>query len=238
MSITLSRRSLVSMLAVCPLCAAADAAEPFVCVPGKEQSPIDLSGAREQTVKEAIEIHYNISDATMKRVGESFKLYPKNGGYIKIDGDRYDLYEFHFHHPAEHKLSGSQHPMECHFVNKKDKQYAVVGVFLRRGAPNPTIGAIWQNLPPPDDSNGTALIGINPRPLLPEKLDGPLYRYKGSLTTAPFPAPEGLIWSVYQKPVEVSPSQIAAYQCMYPPNARPVQAPNGRPIQLLKVGPA
>lgn len=241
MSRSLSRRSLFGMLASCPLCAEAAAASLPVCVPGHNQSPIELGGAKPVEVEKAIEIDYQSISATLKRSGESFKLYPASGNNsIKIDGEKYKLYEFHFHHPAEHLVGGTRHRMECHFVNKKENgdQLAVVGVFIVQGKEdNIAMKPIWDALPPADTEGGTHLEIVDLPYLLPKNLNGPLYRYNGSLTSAPFPAPDGLIWSIYQQTVEASVDQIRKYECMYPPNARPIQALEKREVKLLITKP-
>ena len=54
---------------------------------------------------------------------------PGNG--ITLDGTRFELLQFHFHHGSEHTLDGAQLPMEMHLVHRSDRgALAVIGVLL------------------------------------------------------------------------------------------------------------
>ena len=51
----------------------------------------------------------------------------------------------------------------------------------------------------------------------------------GSLTTPP--CTEGVLWMVLKQPLTVSRAQFKLFTQLYPMNARPVQALNGRPVR-------
>jgi carbonic anhydrase len=51
----------------------------------------------------------------------------------------------------------------------------------------------------------------------------------GSLTTPP--CTEGVLWMVLKQPVSISKAQYKLFTQLYPNNARPVQAVNGRPVR-------
>ena len=60
------------------------------------------------------------------------------GSTLIVDGKRYALKQFHFHHPGEHAVDGKKFPLEIHFVNKsEDGKLAVLGVLVVEGAPSP-----------------------------------------------------------------------------------------------------
>ena len=79
--------------------------------------------------------------------------------------------------------------------------------------------------------------GRRRRPHLPELLPAdptsvPRWSYDGSLTTPP--CTEGVNWTVFDQPIELSADQIAGYAAVYDDNDRPLQALNG--LELLLVG--
>jgi carbonic anhydrase len=51
----------------------------------------------------------------------------------------------------------------------------------------------------------------------------------GSLTTPP--CTENVLWLVMKQPMTASPAQMALFSRLYPLNARPVQASEGRMIK-------
>jgi carbonic anhydrase len=68
---------------------------------------------------------------------------------------------------------------------------------------------------------------LNLNELLP--VDQRYYQFMGSLTTPP--CTEGVLWTVLRQPLQISPAQIKLFTQLYPNNARPVQALNGRPVR-------
>jgi carbonic anhydrase len=68
---------------------------------------------------------------------------------------------------------------------------------------------------------------INMNELLPK--DQRYYQFIGSLTTPP--CTEGVLWMVLKRPTQLSHEQIRLFQQLFPNNARPVQAVNGRAVR-------
>ncbi len=129
--------------------------------------------------------------------------------------------------------------MECHFVNKRtgpsgEELVAVAGVFIKAGTTaNGALSRIWENMPPPAGKDGTDIKDVNLNRLLP-KTGSKVFRYNGSLTGAPFPSAQSVIWTIYETPVEASAEQIAKFQRAYPPNARNIQPRNARKVFHLE----
>ena len=71
------------------------------CSDGKAQSPIDIRGAHLNKSLPSIEFHYLESAGTIENNGHTVMITPHPGSYIMVGGVRYDLMQFHFHHPAE-----------------------------------------------------------------------------------------------------------------------------------------
>ncbi len=75
--------------------------------------------------------------------------------------------------------------MEMHLVHKnRQGQLAVVAVFMQRGAHNPLIQSIWDNIPPGvNNEKNVSHIKVNAAQLLPS--NGSYFYFSGSLTTPP-----------------------------------------------------
>jgi carbonic anhydrase len=151
------------------------------------------------------------------------------GSTIKINGEEYELLQFHFHTPSEHTINGKASALEMHLVHRNAKnQLAVVGVMMEKGATNPLIEQIWQHIPTVGKTNVVKNSTINATKLLPN--NKAYFSYAGSLTTPP--CSENVKWNVLIEPIQVSEKQIEAFQSLYQVNARPVQPINGRIIEF------
>jgi carbonic anhydrase len=103
----------------------------------------------------------------------------------------------------------------------------VVAVLLERGAAQPLLQTVWNNLPLEKNEEVAARAPIDLNQLLPA--DRRYYTYMGSLTTPP--CSEGVLWMVMQQPVPMSAQQIDIFSRLYPMNARPIQQASGRMIK-------
>ncbi len=198
-----------------------------LCADGSAQSPIDIRDASELTLVD-IEFSYGEAEAS----AESSDAISNNGHTIQVDtapgrsivynGIRYDLLQFHFHAPSEHRIQGAAAPMEAHFVHRdaNSGNLAVVGILLTAGeSDNAAYAAVLDHMPA-EASEPAAL----PAPLALQSLlpDGRgYYTYQGSLTTPP--CSEIVRWLLLDTPIELSARQIATYTALYSNNARPVQ---------------
>ena len=207
-------------------------AEFATCKLGKHQSPIDIRGA---ATADLPPIQFDYREAPLKIVnnGHTVMVSYAPGSFITVGGKRYDLVQFHFHHPSEEKVAGRQYDMVAHLVHKDTEGHlAVVGVLLKVGAAaNPLIDTLWKSLPEkPGPENTVAATNINAAGLLPAQRG--YYTFEGSLTTPP--CSEGVTWFVMKEPVTVSAGQVKRFAAVYPDNARPVQPLNGRSLQETK----
>ena len=117
------------------------------CKLGKVQSPIDIRGAKAADLP-AIKFDYKPSPLKVIDNGHTIQVNYAPGSSIDVGGARYELIQFHFHQPSEEKIDGKSHAMVAHLVHKgADGKLAVVAVLLDKGGANPTIDAIWKNLP-------------------------------------------------------------------------------------------
>ncbi|MGQ0664959.1 MAG: carbonic anhydrase [Pseudomonadota bacterium] len=194
-----------------------------VCELGMEQTPIDLAGAIRAELG-GVEVAFGDMPLRIVNNGHTIQVNCAPGSAARINGTRYELLQFHFHHPSEHLLSGKSFELECHFVHRSGAgDLAVVGVFIKQGAHNEALAPIWDAMPReagPERTAGT----VRPADLLPRARG--YFRYAGSLTTPP--CSEGLTWTVFKDPIEASSEQIRRFAQLFPMNARPVQAVHRR----------
>jgi len=196
------------------------------CGSGLYQSPIDINKTITASL-DTLVFSYKESPLRIINNGHSIQINYEPGSSFTVDGQTYELLQFHFHAPSEHTVKGAFYDMEMHLVHKNSKdELAVVGVMMKKGAPNNIIQVLWDNIPAEvnqeSEVNG---ISVNASSLLPS--DTGYYHYFGSLTTPP--CSEGVNWSVLKTPIQVSEEQIAKFRSvMGVDNNRPVLPVNKR----------
>jgi carbonic anhydrase len=197
------------------------------CSTGTRQSPIDIRDGIKVGL-EAVQFNYQPGSFRVIDNGHTVQVNLGAGNSIEVMGRRYELVQFHFHRPSEERVDGRQFDMVVHLVHKDiDGRLAVVAVLLERGAAQPIIQNVWNNLPLEKGDEIAARGTLNPVDLLPAERN--YFTYMGSLTTPP--CSEGVLWMVMKQPVQVSAEQIGIFSRLYPMNARPIQSAAGRLIK-------
>lgn len=204
----------------------------IVAKEGKEQSPIDLTGARSSSVLYPLNFSYQSAPLNLVNNGHTIQQNIAVGSSLEIMGKTYSLKQFHFHSASEHTVNGRQFDLEMHLVHQApDGQLLVVGIIFEVGAENPFLAQFFGQLPAtPHESLATSGFSINPTEILPE--DRSYYYYQGSLTTPP--CTEGVQWYVLKQPMQLSQSQLAAFRALYAKNFRPVQPIHERTLWETK----
>lgn len=200
-----------------------------LCGTGTEQSPIELSGAGAENLKDLV-FTYQPSILTITNKVHTIQETYDGGSTLEVDGQTYELKQFHFHTPSEHTLNGAHSPLEMHLVHQNTEgALAVVGVMINEGAENSAFTPIWDKLPTDaNQAHSYPDISINAADLLPaERL---AYHYEGSLTTPP--CSEGVQWLVLSSPIEMSAAQLEAFQKLIEFNSRPTQPLEARTVEL------
>ncbi|NXO93182.1 CAH4 anhydrase, partial [Certhia brachydactyla] len=176
-------------------------------------------------------------------------------------GRKYKAVEFHLHwgvpgepqeNPgSEHSIDGEKYPMELHIVHiredvsdmteakKAPDGLAVLAFFVKADKENKNYATLLSELENIKYKGQSA--PVDPLPLnslLPPEEDlGRYYRYEGSLTSPD--CYEGVIWTVFEKPVELSLFQLSQFAALHfegsnstlmMENFRPVQPLNGRKV--------
>ena len=201
------------------------------CAKGHEQSPIDIRGAHLNKALQPIEFHYMAGPVTLVNTGHTVQVIPGPGSYIVAGGVRYDLVQFHFHHPGEEAVKGKITDMDIHLVHKSaDGKLAVVAIRLTEDIttpPNAVLATLWPHLPATVGATEKITEPVNPGGLLPA--DRGYWTYVGSLTAPP--CTEGVRWFIFEQEMTLSRGQLKAFATLYKVNSRPLQDPHGRKIE-------
>jgi carbonic anhydrase len=203
------------------------------CNAGQEQSPIDIQNAEKaelptlQFEYKSGPLKYLINNGHTIRV--NYHDAPGSGNFLIVGDKRYQLTQFHFHHPSEEYIHGQPYAMVVHFMHQSsDGKVAGVAVLLKAGRANPTVQQVWEHMPKTESKEEEiAGVEVNPAGLLPH--DTGYYTYMGSLTAPP--CTEGVTWFVLKTPAEISAEQIRAFAELYPHDVRPPQPLHGRVVK-------
>ena len=200
------------------------------CSKGREQSPIDIRGAHMNKGLKPIEFHYMAASLELENTGNTIVARVKPGSYILVDGARYDLQQFEFHHPGESAVGGKLTEMNVELLHKSaDGKMAIVEVRMAvdRGNPNAVLAMLWPHLPKTPGATEKVTDMVNPGGFLPA--DRGYWTYTGSLSTPP--CTEGVRWFVFESDISLSLEQLKAFQYMFRVNSRPLQDAHGRRIE-------
>ena len=200
------------------------------CATGKRQSPVHILETDTQVgPAEVLKFDYTPSGGSVVNNGHTVQVDLAGNNTLYLRGSAYKLIQFHFHHPAEERVNYKGFSMVAHLVHKNEEgQLAVVAVLIDPGTANPLIEQVWTHMPlDVGDRVGLPAGLLDITQLLP--MDQRYYQFIGSLTTPP--CTEGVLWLVMKQPMTVSREQLKLFTHLYPMNARPVQALNGRLIR-------
>lgn len=199
-----------------------------ICAKGKAQSPINIVTSSVIRSRLApIEFHYNHTHAKEIDTGHSIRINIPKGSYVIVDGERFDLLQFHFHTPSETQINGKNLDMVAHFVHKSASgSLAVIAVLFKEGENNIALKDIWRNMPMREGEE-KLLNHLEIRDIFPENKS--YYYFMGSLTTPP--CTENVRWYVMQSPLTVGDQQLKKINRIHMLNNRPIQSLNGRVVQ-------
>ena len=207
------------------------------CAMGHNQSPIALGRAHRRQLPD-LKLHYKPSTLKVQNLADKHTIEAEveDENFITLDDRRFDLVQFHFHHPAEHTVMAHRAALECHLVHQTLQEQppkqavAVLAVLIDSGRERRKIyNDVLTHAPPqPGATPVTLETKLNPRTLLPSNLER--YHYWGSLTTPP--CSEGVSWNIFVQRVRLPARLIAAFATLYPHDNRPLQPLNGRRVSV------
>ena len=194
------------------------------CSAGSQQSPLNISGSV-KAVLPPIGVSWKKDGGRMVNNGHTIQVNVPPGSTLSRGGSKYELLQYHFHHPSEHLIEGKRFAMEVHFVHKNidNDDLGVLGVLLVPGAVNAVFAQLATAFPAQADTEVTvATVDVNG--LLPAMLG--YWYYEGSLTTPP--CTEDVDWMLAMQLLEVADADIAKFAALYPTNARTIKPSNRR----------
>jgi carbonic anhydrase len=204
------------------------------CATGQHQSPVDLIDASEVPSGEAAQVTYDHQPASYEVVHTGHTIQAdvdSPAGGITVDGEEYELLQFHAHLPSEHAFGGQRADLEVHLVHQNAAgELAVVGVLVEEGQSDYALVDAWADLPTGEET--VSLADFDAGTLLPE--DRTTYQYEGSLTTPP--CTEGVQWLVMQETATAPSEVITGFEDAVGESARPLQPLNDRDLVLGQQG--
>jgi carbonic anhydrase len=201
------------------------------CKTGRSQSPIDIRKTTSAALP-TVQFEYHPGPLNIVNNGHTavrVDYAAGNGEYLVVGGKRFELTQFHFHHPSEESIQGKSLPMDIHLMHKSaDGQVLGVAVLLTAGRANAAVDQLWKYMPATNDgAHEIGGVAFDPTGLLPSSTA--YYTYAGS-QTAP-PCTEGVTWIVLKSPVTISAEALRQFSKLYPHNVRPPQPLNGRDVK-------
>ncbi|HEV2287852.1 MAG TPA: carbonic anhydrase family protein [Candidatus Acidoferrales bacterium] len=206
----------------------------YAACDGKEQSPIDIRSA---VPADLPPLRFEDKSGPINIINNGYTAVrldyaPGNGNFLVVGDQRYELVQFHFHHPSEEYVHGRPSDMVIHLMyQSSDGKNAGVAVLLNEGSANPVVSELWKYMA---KTKGPARVipgaEVNPDGLLPRETG--YYMYMGSISAPP--CTEGVKWFVMKSRVQVSTAQIAAFAKLYPHDVRPLQPLDGRTVEETK----
>jgi carbonic anhydrase len=184
-----------------------------ICQTGKHQSPIDITSKDLEDLAESPSPKFrDAKNVKSKNTGNTVEIFSGHEGVplpaeIIVDGEKYELAQFHFHTPSEHRINGRHYDIEQHLVFKCGEKISVVAVFYDVGKKESAFMKPIINNLPVDVEDEKRIKRVKLSKLLKD-IDHitEAYTYSGSLTTPP--CSEGVTWYVNKNPQEVSVHQF------------------------------
>jgi carbonic anhydrase len=196
------------------------------CSEGRSQSPIDIVDPIDADLA-PIGLAYRGSTTAVVNNGHTLQVDVGPGNSLDIDGQTFELIQFHFHIPSEHRIQGELFASEAHFVHQNDRgDLAVVAVLFREGPRSPGIATIGASAPVKAGTTKPLDTPVADLKIVPEGRAH--YRYSGSLTTPP--CTEGVLWLILKTAGSLSREQVEGFVKRIGEDARGPQPLNGRRV--------
>ena len=199
------------------------------CRDGNHQSPILLGSGIRQTAIGALTYSGGSTEGELENRGTAIEVVRATGS-VRFAGSTYNLDNFHFHTPSEHRINKEYYPVEMHMVHKNGAgKNLVLGFvfqlstttssqFARDALRN--IGRIATA------GSSTATGPLNLEEIVGYVRSKQFYEYDGSLTTPP--CTEGIKWFVGTEPLSLDVNTYNTLKATVKYNSRIIQNTPGQ----------
>lgn len=196
------------------------------CRVGVNQSPVNIVDTVEADLPLLV-LDYTTHTVELVNNGHTAQMNVEPGSYLRVEGEKFELLQYHIHVPSEHWINGEQFLMEVHYVHKNTAgQLAVIAMLYTEGEDPPNLARHISRIP--SEVNHPVSLKVSLSDLEITGLDKSYYRYNGSLTTPP--CSEAVRWYVLKKVLTVSKKRRDIFNELIGDDARGPQPINARPI--------
>ncbi|RDB16042.1 Alpha carbonic anhydrase 4 [Hypsizygus marmoreus] len=194
------------------------------CSTSSFQSPINLDRYINSPATNPHVLIPDVEHAEFENLGSTVEV-TVNGTTI-FNNRRFNLLQFHFHTPSEHRINEEYYPLEAHFVHKADDGTTLVlGVLFEltsNGNTTQLLTAVTKNIDEISEPGSSTETGpLRFSPLIAHFQRTPLFYYIGSLTTPP--CTSGVIWLVSKEPLPLDVGTYLALKKVMKFNSRYTQ---------------
>lgn len=199
-----------------------------LCDSGKNQSPIDIGYTYHSSLS-PLRFNYHSLPDEIENTGNTIRVHIQPGSYLIADHNKFELKEYHFHVPAQHKINGSLYPMEIDMVHENSAgEIAIVSILFSIGRENKRIDKLWDRIPQ-NKGEKIKLEGALRQIVNSSAQNIAYYQYNGSLETPP--CTEGVRRYVIKRNAYLSNAQLDYYKSvMTEKNSRPPQPLHARAV--------
>ncbi|KAG6816629.1 hypothetical protein H0H87_004476 [Tephrocybe sp. NHM501043] len=204
-----------------------------LCSTGKNQSPVNVDSTTTSVSKAKVAL--DISDTSSSFVDTGHSLRANMKGKLQFGDGSYELVQFHFHTPSEHRLNQEFSPLEMHMVFKSanaatatDPPKLVIGVLFEVAASATTdlLATLAKSIPTTQGEPGIKTGTLRFATIIKHIQEQGLNQYQGSLTTPP--CTQDITWLVSAKTLDVDVSTFNAFKKVIKYNARYTQNTPGQ----------
>lgn len=197
------------------------------CLSQYRQSPINLNTPGEPT-KHKLTFNYVSSHEIVKNLGHTVELMYDKGSSVVFDDKTYQLTQFHFHTPSEHRIDAELYPMETHLVHQAaDSTFLVISLLFEEKGENAFLKKFINDIPKTVGDSTEKKQTLDLSQFFPS--DKRFYTYVGSLTTPPYT--EGVRWVIFKQSISCSKAQLDIFKKTEGFNARKLQPMNLRKLE-------
>jgi carbonic anhydrase len=196
------------------------------CKVGVNQSPIDIIDTIEAELP-AIVLDYTSNTTELTNNGHTAQVNVEPGNFLRVEGEVFELLQFHIHAPSEHWVNGEQSILEVHYVHRNSEgQLAVVAALHKEGDDDARLAPYIDVIPLEAGTSVPFVVSLSDFPIV--TWDKDYYHYNGSLTTPP--CSEGVRWYVLKEQRSISQKRRDVFNRLIGDDARGPQPINARPV--------